>query len=61
MSPINNNAGGTMTTDIIQNKRFANSKWAERKQDFLLVSSFGLWATLLGFSPVLAIRFLIGS
>jgi hypothetical protein len=54
-------AGEIMTTDNIQNKRFANSKWAEAKQDFLLVSSFGLWATLLGFSPVLAVRFLIGS
>jgi hypothetical protein len=50
-----------MTTDIIPNERFANSKWAERKQDFLIVSSFGLWAMLLGFSPVLAVRFLIGS
>ena len=50
-----------MTTDIIQNSRFANSKWAERKQDFLIVSSFGLWAMLLGFSPVLALRFLAGS
>ena len=49
-----------MTTDI-QNKRFANSKWAERKQDFLLVSSFALWAMLLGFSPVLAFGFLTGS
>ena len=50
-----------MTTDIIQNKRFANSKWAERKQDFLLISSFGLWAVLLGLSPVLAFSFLIRS
>lgn len=50
-----------MTTDIISNKRFANSKWAETKQDFLIVSSFGLWAMLLGFSPVLAIRLLAGS
>jgi hypothetical protein len=50
-----------MTTDIIANTRFANSKWAERKQDFLIVSSFGLWAVLLGFSPVLAISFLMGS
>jgi hypothetical protein len=50
-----------MTTDTIPNKRFANSKWAERKQDFLLISSFGLWATLLGLSPVLAVRFLVGS
>ena len=50
-----------MTTDSIPNTRFANSKWAERKQDLLIVSSFGLWALLLGFSPVVAINFLIGS
>ena len=50
-----------MTTETIPNKRFANSIWAERKQDFLIVSSFGLWAVLLGFSPVLAVRFLVGS
>ena len=50
-----------MTTDIIPNKRFANSKWAERKQDFLIVSSFALWATVLGISPVLAFNFLLGS
>jgi hypothetical protein len=49
-----------MTTEI-PNKRFATSKWADRKQDFLIVSSFGLWAMLLGFSPVLAVRFLAGS
>jgi hypothetical protein len=53
--------GGTMTAESIQSKRFADSKWIETKQDFLLVSSFGLWATLLGFSPVLAVRFLVGS
>ena len=50
-----------MTTGIIQNKRCANSAWAEMKQDFLLVSSFGLWAALLGFSPILALHFLTGS
>jgi hypothetical protein len=50
-----------MTTAIIQNKSFATSRWAERKQDFLLVSSFGLWAVLLGLSPVLAVSFLVGS
>ena len=50
-----------MTSDSIPNAHFANSKWAERKQDFLIVSSFGLWAMLLGFSPVLAVNFLIGS
>ena len=47
-----------MTTVIIKNKRDPNSAWAERKRDFLLVSSFGLWATLLGLTPVLALRFL---
>jgi len=50
-----------MTTEIIQNKRYPNCERAERIQDLLLVSSFGLWAVLLGLSPVLAIRFLMGS
>ena len=50
-----------MSAEIIADKRFANSKWAERKQDFLIVSSFGLWAVLLGLSPVLAINFLMAS
>ncbi|HZR76504.1 hypothetical protein [Bradyrhizobium sp.] len=50
-----------MTTEITPNKRFANSKWAERKRDFLIVSSFGLWATVLGLTPVLALNFLVGS
>jgi len=60
--PNHQEAGGqAMTTETIPSKRFANSKWAERKQDFLIVSSFGLWAVLLGFSPVLAVRFLVGS
>lgn len=31
----------------------------ERMQDLLLVSSFGLWATLLGLAPVLAYRVLM--
>ena len=52
--------GGIMT-DIIPNKRFANSRWAERKQDFLIVSSFALWSMLLGLTPVLALNFLVGS
>jgi hypothetical protein len=30
-------------------------------QDFLLVSSFGLWAVLLGLSPLLAFHMLMGS
>jgi len=59
--PSKGDGGNAMTTEIIADKRFANSRWAERKQDFLIVSSFGLWALLLGFSPVLAVSFLIGS
>jgi hypothetical protein len=50
-----------MTTQIIQNKQYPNSERAERMQDLLLVSSFGLWAVLLGLSPVLAFRLLVGS
>jgi hypothetical protein len=61
MSPITKHTGTIMATKTIPNMRFANSKWAERKQDFLIVSSFALWAMLLGFPPVLAVRFLIGS
>jgi hypothetical protein len=50
-----------MTTQIIQNNRYPNSERAERMHDLLLVSSFGLWAVLLGLSPVLAFRLLVGS
>ena len=50
-----------MTTQISENKRYPNSQRAERMQDLLLVSSFGLWAALLGLSPVLAFRLLMGS
>jgi hypothetical protein len=33
----------------------------ERMQDLLIVSSFGLWAGLLGLAPVLVFRLLTGS
>jgi hypothetical protein len=32
---------------------------AQRMHDVLLVSSFALWATLLGFAPVMTYRLLI--
>jgi hypothetical protein len=38
-----------------------NSRRSEGMQDVLLVSSFGLWAALLGLAPVLAFRLLMGS
>ncbi len=47
-----------MTDQIIQN---VASERSEAVRDLLLVSSFGLWAALLGLVPVLAFRLLMGS
>jgi Na+-transporting NADH:ubiquinone oxidoreductase subunit NqrC len=60
--------GETMTTQAIQKARYPVSRHAQypvsrhaqRMQDVFLVSSFGLWAVLLGLSPVLAFRLLMG-
>ena len=49
-----------MTTHTIRSK-YLYSKRAERIHDCLLVSSFGLWAVLLGLSPVLALHILMAS
>jgi hypothetical protein len=49
-----------MTTRTIQNAEYIPGR-SERMQDFLMVSSFGLWAALLGLSPVLVLHSLIGS
>jgi hypothetical protein len=48
-----------MTTRIIENADVAATAQGERIQDLILVSSFALWATLLGLAPVLAYRLLI--
>jgi hypothetical protein len=53
--------GETMTIQAIQVDRYPTSKYAQRMQDIFLVSSFGLWAVLLGLAPVLAFRLLSGS
>ena len=50
-----------MTAQTIQNTSYPTCGRAQRMQDFLLVSSFGLWAALLGLSPVLAFHMLLGS
>jgi hypothetical protein len=50
-----------MTDQAIQNTKIFNSERSQGMQDVLLVSSFGLWATLLGFMPVMAFRLLMGS
>ena len=41
-------------------KRFPTSLYAQRVQDVLLVSSFAVWAMVLGFTPVLTYRLLVG-
>ena len=50
-----------MTTQSIINAKYPVSARGRRMQDVLLVSSFGLWAAILGLSPVLAFRLLMGS
>jgi hypothetical protein len=50
-----------MTTQTVQNARYPILDSVQRTQDVLLVSSFGLWATLIGLAPVLAFRMLTGS
>jgi len=50
-----------MTTRTSQESGYPRSGRTEKMQDFLLVSSFGLWAALLGLSPVVAFHWLIGS
>ena len=49
-----------MTAQTIRTK-YPYSERAERIHDLLLVSSFGLWAALLGLSPVLAFHMLMVS
>jgi hypothetical protein len=50
-----------MTTHTIQNARYPVCERAQRMQDVLMVSSFGLWAALLGLAPVLAFRLVLAS
>lgn len=49
-----------MTAQTIRSK-YLYSERAESIHDLLLVSSFGLWAVLLGLSPVLAFHMLMAS
>jgi hypothetical protein len=50
-----------MTTQITQHAGSPIAGRSQGMQDVLLVSSFGLWAMLLGLAPVLAFRLLAGS
>jgi hypothetical protein len=48
-----------MTTQARSDLRYPAGKRVQRMQDFLLVLSFGLWAAVLGLSPVLAFHLLL--
>jgi hypothetical protein len=50
-----------MTTQAVQKDSYLICQRAERIQDVLLVSSFGLWAVVIGLLPVLAFGRLMGS
>jgi hypothetical protein len=50
-----------MTNQAIPNSRYPACPRVQKMQDFLLVSSFGLWAAVLGLSPVLAFHMLVAS
>jgi hypothetical protein len=58
LNPHNKKRGKPMTQSI-GNARYPACARARRMQDVLLVSSFGLWAAILGLSPVLAFRLLM--
>ena len=50
-----------MTIQAEQNLKYPACKRIQAVQDVLLVSSFGLWAAVLGLAPVLAYRMLLGA
>ena len=50
-----------MSNQAIHTGKISSYERSQGMQDVLLVSSFGLWATLLGFMPVMAFRMLMGS
>jgi hypothetical protein len=50
-----------MTTQDKPNFRYPTSTRVQGMQDVLLISSFGLWAAVLGLSPVLAYHMLMAA
>jgi hypothetical protein len=48
-----------MTNQITHNPKYPTCERAQRVHDVLLVSSFALWAMLIGFAPVMTYRLLI--
>jgi hypothetical protein len=50
-----------MTTQDRPSVRYPTCTRVQGMQDVLLISSFGLWAALLGLSPVLAYHLLMAA
>jgi hypothetical protein len=50
-----------MSAQTIQTVRHPIFDQAQRTRDVLLVSSFGLWAALIGIVPVMAFHAVMGS
>jgi hypothetical protein len=48
-----------MITQAKRNFKYPSSEYIQRMQDVLLVSSFALWAMLIGFAPVITYRLLM--
>jgi hypothetical protein len=59
VSPHNKSGGGPMNTEMSESSRYPSSERAQRMHDVLLVSSFALWAMLIGFAPVMTWRLLM--
>ena len=47
-----------MTDHASDNWKFPTSERVQQVQDVMLVSSFALWAMLIGFAPIMAWRLL---
>jgi hypothetical protein len=58
-SPQPETGGTPMNDHIAPNSRFPICEHAQRMHDVLLVSSFALWAVLIGFAPVMTYRLLM--
>ena len=48
-----------MITEPGHDSRYPSAEYAQRMQDVLLVSSFALWAMLIGFAPLMTYRLLV--
>ena len=59
MSSLRKRGDTTMTDHTSDNWKYPTSERVQRMQDVMLVSSFALWAMLIGFAPVMTWRLLM--